>query len=332
MIRTYLLPAIAVAGVAFAGWTVVRGSRPVPVAAPVAEPATAAAATFVAGAGIVEPSTEAIAIGTALPGIVTTVQAAVGAEVRAGDPLFQIDDRSQRALLAVQDAAARAAKAGMATADATLADVQQQLTRWDALADKRAISVDELEHYRNAARIAAARRAEAEAQSAQAAAQRAATAIEVERLTVRAPVDGTVLQVKVRPGESAPTGVLATPLVTLGATTTLHVRVDIDENDAWRVAKDAPAEAMVRGNSTLRTALKFVRFEPYVVPKRSLTGDSTERVDTRVLQVIYAFERKELAVYVGQQMDVFITAPAVPAAVTAPAARTAAPPAKQEAP
>jgi hypothetical protein len=54
--------------------------------------------------------------------------------------------------------------------------------------------------------------------------------------------------------------------------------------------------------------LQFVRFEPYVVPKKSLTGDSTERVDTRVLQVLYSFNRDTLPLYVGQQMDVFIAA------------------------
>ena len=43
-------------------------------------------------------------------------------------------------------------------------------------------------------------------------------------------------------------------------------------------------------------------------PKKSLTGDSSERVDTRVLQVIYRVEDAALPVYVGQLMDVFIEA------------------------
>src|SRR5258708_40357599 len=63
----------------------------------------------------------------------------------------------------------------------------------------------------------------------------------------------------------------------------------------------------------LTTPLKFVRFEPFVLPKKSLTGDSTERVDTRVLQVIYRVERDDLRLFVGQQMDVFIDAPLVSA-------------------
>jgi len=43
-------------------------------------------------------------------------------------------------------------------------------------------------------------------------------------------------------------------------------------------------------------------------PKKSLTGDSTERVDTRVLQAIYRFTDRHGLFYVGQQMDIFIDA------------------------
>ena len=41
-----------------------------------------------------------------------------------------------------------------------------------------------------------------------------------------------------------------------------------------------------------------------------MTGDSTERVDTRVLQALYRFERGDLPISVGQQMDVYIEAAA----------------------
>ena len=66
--------------------------------------------------------------------------------------------------------------------------------------------------------------------------------------------------------------------------------------------------ATVRGNPKLKTDLTFVRVEPYVVPKRSLTGESTERVDTRVLQVIYAIDAPSPGLYVGQQLDVSLNA------------------------
>jgi HlyD family secretion protein len=84
--------------------------------------------------------------------------------------------------------------------------------------------------------------------------------------------------------------------------------VNVDENDAWRVRPNAQAIGYLRGNNQIKAPLRFVRFEPYVVPKVSLTGDSTERVDTRVLQVIYSFERGSLPIYPGQQMDIYIDA------------------------
>jgi multidrug resistance efflux pump len=118
-----------------------------------------------------------------------------------------------------------------------------------------------------------------------------------------------VLQINVRPGEfvGAPPG---QALVVLGNVGRLHVRVDIDEHDIPRFRPGAPARAMLRGNPRQEYPLTFVRVEPYVVPKRSLTGDNTERVDTRVLQVIYALEPEERTVYVGQQLDVFLDAAA----------------------
>jgi hypothetical protein len=132
---------------------------------------------------------------------------------------------------------------------------------------------------------------------------------ELQRSVVTAPTDGEVLQVKLRAGEFAVAGATENPMILLGRPKPLHLRVDVDEDEAWRVRPEAKATAAVRGNAHLKTPLAFVRFEPFVLPKKSLTGDSTERVDTRVLQVVYRIERDDLRLFIGQQMDVFIDAP-----------------------
>jgi len=68
-----------------------------------------------------------------------------------------------------------------------------------------------------------------------------------------------------------------------------------------------PAWANVKGRKDPRFPLEFVRIEPYVIPKKSLTGDNSERVDTRALQVLYALpDQPPAKVYVGQQMEVFL--------------------------
>ena len=74
-------------------------------------------------------------------------------------------------------------------------------------------------------------------------------------------------------------------------------------------AEALTATAFVRGNSSIFFPMRYVYTEPYVIPKRSFTGDTTERVDTRVLQVVYSFEKGSLPIYAGQLLDVFIESP-----------------------
>jgi HlyD family secretion protein len=157
--------------------------------------------------------------------------------------------------------------------------------------------------------VLSAQRREAEAKLDQAKAAVVGARADLDKTVVKAPIDGVILKVNVRIGEYAQAGVLANPLMTMGSVSPLHVRVDIDEADSWRVKPDSPAIARLRGNPALSTPLNFVRFEPYVLPKRSLSGDTMERVDTRVLQVIYAFAPKDFPAFVGQQVDVFVKAP-----------------------
>lgn len=271
----------------------------------------------VAGVGLIESSTENVAIGTQLPGVVAKVFVAAGRSVKAGDPLFQLDDRHLAAELAVRQAAVKAADAKVATAENAMADAQDQYVRAEALRKSKVSSSDEFARRDFARKSAEARLREAKADAASSSAQLHATEIDIERSTVRAPMDADVLQVKVRPGEFAPAGQIATPLVTLGRLKPFHLRVDIDEHEAWRFRATAPAVAQLRGNPDIKAPLKFVRTEPLVIPKRSLTGDSTERVDTRVLQVIYEVEQGSVPLFVGQQMDVFIEAASGDAAGTA---------------
>jgi len=295
MIRKYLLPLFAAAGLGFAVYIALLDRKAASPAAPVSDAPRSPYPSSVAGAGIVEASTENISIGTHTAGIVARIYVQIGSLVKASDPLFTIDDRATLAELAIR-------KAAVLVADAQLADVKNQLALEENMADKRAISVEDITKRRDTVSIAAAQLELAKAQCQ-------STQTDLERLTVRAPVDGQVLQLKVHLGEFASAGLVQQPLILLGNVRNLCVRVDVDENDAWRIKTGAVATGFLRGNKDIRTALKFVRFEPYVIPKMSLTGDATERVDTRVLQVVYSFDRGELPIFVGQQMDVFIESP-----------------------
>jgi multidrug resistance efflux pump len=128
----------------------------------------------------------------------------------------------------------------------------------------------------------------------------------LDRYLVRAPIDGTILQLNIRAGELATPG-SATPPLVLGSIDELQIRADVDEQIAPRVREGARAVAYRKGENKDAIPLTFVRIEPYIIPKKSLTGSSLERVDTRVLQVVYRFAGdREVRTYVGQQVDVFI--------------------------
>lgn len=305
MMKVKMLPLAAGLGILLAAGVAMKSSAKKSEAVPIAQPAEPPYATYIGGAGLVEAANDNISLGTSLPGIVKTVNVKAGDRVKAGQALFMIDDREYRADLLVKQA--ELAKAEGALEEALAA--QKDSTSQYALvkdASGLAVSVDDIQKRKHAAELGDAKLLSAKANVAAARASLEAARTVLDRLTVRAPMEGEVIQLNVRPGEYAPTGVLDKPLMRLGSLETYHIRVDVDENDAWRFRTGARATAFLRGNRDFKAEVQFARVDPYITPKLSLTGSSSERVDTRVLQVIYSFDRKALPVYVGQQVDVFI--------------------------
>jgi len=340
------LPMLALALLAFAGWYVWRHRVVAVTPPPPIEPARSPFPDTLAAAGLVEAQTENIAVGSATAGVVTKVLVTVGDAVTPGTPLFQLDDRRLQGELAVAQAAELQSKSELVRLEAAprqeeiplrVATVNENRAAVEAARDalrrsqdtfaKNVTTEQDLVEKRETLLAAEAKleRAEAELTLLQAGtweydrdiarsavttaeAEVARIGIEIDRLVVRSLVTGRVLQVNVRPGEfvGAPPG---QPLVVLGNIERLHVRVDIDEFDIPRFRADAAATAFPRGSLQEPYPLEFIRVEPFVVPKRSLTGETTERVDTRVLQVIYECDPTgRPPLFVGQQMEVFIDA------------------------
>ena len=310
--KHHLLTVLATLAGLFAAWSIARTQPHRTLRDPIAEPARPAFAHTVAAVGMVEPSSETIAVGASHAGLVTAVLVKPGQEIHRGDPLFQLDDRHLKAAVAVQKSHVSSAEARIESARALLEDLSDQFQRAETLASQTVVTSEEVTRKRFAVRLAKARVAEAEAERSSAAAGLQAAETELERSLVRAPIDGTVLQVRVKPGESIAPGPATQPLMLLGRLDPLHVRVDIDEHDGSRVAHGTAATGHVRGHPKERLTLEFVRMEPLVIPKRSLTGDAGERVDTRVLQAIYRIKPPHNGIFPGQQLDVFLEGYAKP--------------------
>lgn len=342
----YILPILSAIGIIL-GIIAVVISRKTPPTPPIPfAPPSPPFEHFVAGQGIVEAASEDISIGTPFTEIIEKVYVQGGDFVSRGDPLFKLNTQTLEARLAESQAALAVAEAEykrqldlpraedvtpyearVKEAQSSFQDRQARFELAEKLENPKALSRDEYNQRKYAALTAKYNLEEAEAELERILAgawardldiyrrrvKEAQTRVElistdIERSIIRAPINGYVFKVNIRQGEIAQAVELATPLILFGSIDPLHIRVDIDEEDAWRVIKGAPGVAYVRGNSSMHAPLTYVRLEPYLVAKKAITGNTVEQIDTRVLQIIYAFDRKNMPIYPGMMMDVFLEA------------------------
>ncbi len=231
--------------------------------------------------------------------------------------------------IVTQQANLNSAKAAVDTAKATYDDANQIAERNEGLhkdgivsdqANMTSAKTSDADKARWQQAVAQERQAEAQLRNAEASlteqqanlqtmtATRDQQQVLLDKMTVRSPADGKILQVNNRVGEylSSTSG---TSPVLFGDTDSLMVRVDVDEINASHVLPGSTATAMLKGDATRQFPMQFVRIVPYMIPKENLTGSNSERVDVRVLQLEFRFEPPSFPVYVGQQVDVFIHSP-----------------------
>lgn len=302
--RKVLLPLIAIAGALIALIVVFWSQRKAPVAAIPFPPARSPYHHAIAGEGIVEAASKNISIGSPFSQIITRIHVVEGDRVEAGDLLFQLDTR-------YFEAQALTARSEIRKALVALEKERTQFSFYERLRDKNAVSQYDYEQSYYTLKLAEEQLKVVENNLLEIEAN-------IDMSYIRAPIAGEILQVNVHVGEVAPNvvpidpreiipyGSVQYPLILMGRVEPLMLRIDIDEEDCWRYTEGARARAFVRGNSALNFPLQFLRVEPYIVPKASFTGQIIERVDTRVLQVLYRFENANLPIYAGQILDVFI--------------------------
>jgi HlyD family secretion protein len=128
----------------------------------------------------------------------------------------------------------------------------------------------------------------------------------VERLAIRAPLEGEVLQVKVRAGELYNFAGVE-PLLVMGDTSKLRVRMDVDERDIARVANGAKAWVTADAFGTRRFTGTVVEIGRRFGRKNVRTDDPVEKNDTKILEVVIELDSSDLLVP-GQRVTSFIEA------------------------
>ncbi|HVY48185.1 MAG TPA: HlyD family efflux transporter periplasmic adaptor subunit [Minicystis sp.] len=277
----------------------------------------------VGGNGIIEPRERETRVAAPTAGLVSAIRVDEGDHVKKGDVLAELDHGVEEAQVMAARADVAAAKANLertlhgvrvedreaARADASAAKARAELSRTalaraEQLIQSGAITKEELdqkrqtseadaasahamdERYRSAANgsrqedIAAAR-----AELASAEGRLAQNEAALERRFVRAPYDGEVLQVKARVGEYDTPGA-SDPILVLGDTSKLRVRMDVDERDIGRVVLGAKAYALADAFPGQRFAGTVTEIGRRMGRKNVRTDDPTERIDTKILEVV----------------------------------------------
>lgn len=298
--------------------------------------------------GQVEAEGRNIRLAAPETGLVTEIMVDVNQVVQKDAPLFQIDPRPLRAdLVRAEVQVALAEKqlerlkamprkedipplqAALQRTTAQLVFARRESERVARLSEG-AVSHEERSSKANTFERAAAERDEAKANLdrtlagawdedislaglalQQAKAERESIQVRLNRLTVRAPVAGSILKRNLEPGEYAnPSG---QPVLVLGNLTILNVRAFVHEQDSPALRMGARGTAIVIGEKRYAFPLTMLRVEPLAVPKTQLTNVRSELVDTRVVEVLFRVDPtilKESRLYPGQMVDVFINAAA----------------------
>jgi HlyD family secretion protein len=284
---------------------------------------------LVGGNGIVEPRQRETRLAGAASGVVSVIHVKEGDKVAEGDVLLELESLVEKAAIVAaqadlaqaqanldrtarglrpEDRAATASDAAAAKARADLSAAT--LTRTEALAKGGASTPDELDRARLNAAADAASATAAEARekatlsgrpedvSAGGAGVRAAKArleqaqATLDRRVIRAPYAGEILQVKARVGEYYSPGA-SEPLLVLGDTSKLRVRMDVDERDVAKIALGKTAFVTADAFGDKKYCGKVAEIGRRMGRKNIRTDEPTERLDTKILEVVVDLDDAE---------------------------------------
>jgi HlyD family secretion protein len=287
--------------------------------------------------GRVEPPSGIIKVAAPTIGIVSNVLVKVGDTVFAGEPLILLNDDEIRARYAAAESQAgmrrrlrdeqsangkagerRRAEDAVAEAETAVFDAQNAV-------DKAAIawrsgggSSATLTNARSALaraqeevvkRQATFRGIEAplptpnEAQTSSARGDLALARVNLEKLKIRAPIDGTVLQVNINPGELAAPSALQ-PLLSVANLSTLNVRAELDERDIAEIKVGQVASVRAAAFPDREFAGTVISIAPVVEPSRLSARGSNNRADVDAVEVLVKLNQPGPLV-TGMKVDVF---------------------------
>jgi multidrug resistance efflux pump len=279
--------------------------------------------------GRVEPVGGEVAVCAQMSGTLTAVFVKEGDWVTNGTVLAEVDARREKADLDLALAKLARVKAGngkeeIAAAEASrdaiaaeLAFAESEFQRAVKLSENKVVSVDEMERKRQEAdtlrkqMISAEKQAEALKRGplpediALAEAEVATAQAAYDLRLVRAESDGVILELQRHGGDFVAVN-FPTPILRLANTRSLRVRIEVNEQDVYRVKTGMKGEFTTFGADQSSGQLVVKTILPSFAPRRLFEPDSTARMDTRTLQVLCEIAA-DAQVYAGQRLTATFT-------------------------
>ncbi len=341
MMRSFVLVGLCLACLAIGGlWLLARPSSTWGGVNP------AAVESWIYGIGCVEPATEVRRLAFKTGGVIATCSAEVGLWVRAGEPLLRLRDDEERAaaetaeaelglaraerakiLSGVHPAEIAAAKERLTRAEVEYGFAQVDAARKSSLHAETAVSRSELDlaislEREHGAAVASASaevdrlqhsvrdedRALAEAKVRVAEARLEMACRTVAESTLRAPRDGTVLEVLKREGDAV-SAVTMEPCILLGDTSRLVVRAEMDESFVPLLRVGQRTETRPNAERGQWRSGRVALIKPVMGNKTVFGRAANERKDVHVIQVLIDLE-PGFSAPIGLEMEVRVSVPA----------------------
>lgn len=289
--------------------------------------------------GRVEPPSGIVKVASPGMGIVTKVLVKVNDTVFAGEPLILLNDDEVMARYAAAEAQAgmrrrlrdeqqvtgkaldrRKAEDALAEAETAVFDAQNAVDKaamaWragggpvDNLTSARAAlarAQDELGKRQAQLRgIEAPLPTPNEAATANARGDLALARVNLEKFKIRAPIDGTVLQININPGELAAPNALQ-PLLSIANLSTLNVRAELDERDISEIKVGQPASVRAVAFPGKEFAGTVTSIAPLVEPSRLSSRGPGNRADVDAVEVVVKLAQPG-PLTAGMKVDVYFS-------------------------
>ncbi len=309
-------------------------------------PVKAVSPELVAGPGRVEPLSEDIKIGSELSGKLRSVNVEEGDTVRKGQVLAVLENDDYRAEVLSAEAEVRARQATLRkvingarsqersealstvrAAQAVMENAKAEADRYKKLFAAGVVSQEEAERYAREYDVAKAQYQESvqrhslvddhareeDVAVAQADLQLAQARLEdarakYEKTRIKSPIDGTVLRKHHRSGESVSnSSTVPDPILTIGDTKVLRVRVDVDETDVNKVRVGSKAYVTADAIGEQKFWGRVVRVGELLGPKNVRTDEPTEHVDRKILETLVELD-PGARLPMGLRVDAYIVA------------------------